>query len=261
MNIEKTTLLTNIYNEEYLLPFWLNHHKDMFDDIIIIDYGSTDRSLEICKEICPNCKIIKSRNKDFGAEGIDAEFTDLEKEIKGVKTVLNTTEFLFTKKPIKDIFKDLYEKEPNKKSFSLDCWIHTPYSTKEYNIDNYNDLMKNLLNDDIKYHKDKWTRQLHNFEHGNYTIGRHSTRNIRTETNDAFIIWFGFYPLNEKLLKRKLQVKNNIPESDRKKGYSYHHFWTEEYILNLNKEKSMSGKSLKELNNNVYEELNRLFNK
>ena len=53
MSIIRTTLLTNIFNEEYLLPFWLNHHKNMFDEIIIIDYNSTDKSIEICKSICP----------------------------------------------------------------------------------------------------------------------------------------------------------------------------------------------------------------
>jgi hypothetical protein len=70
----RTTLLTNVFNEEYLLPFWLYHHKDMFDDIIIVDYNSTDKSLDICKLICPRCKIIKTRNKFFDAEDIDKEF-------------------------------------------------------------------------------------------------------------------------------------------------------------------------------------------
>ena len=54
MSSLKKTCLIHIYNEEYLLPFWLNHHKDIFDDIIIIDYNSTDKSLEICKEISQN---------------------------------------------------------------------------------------------------------------------------------------------------------------------------------------------------------------
>ncbi len=40
----KTTLVSHIFNEEYLIPFWLNHHKTMFDQIIIIDYNSTDKS-------------------------------------------------------------------------------------------------------------------------------------------------------------------------------------------------------------------------
>ena len=29
----RTTLLTNVFNEEYLLPFWLEHHKKIFDDM------------------------------------------------------------------------------------------------------------------------------------------------------------------------------------------------------------------------------------
>ena len=60
-----TTCLTNVYNERYLLPFWLNHHKKLFDDIIIIDYNSTDNSIKICKNICPNAKIINSKNKYY----------------------------------------------------------------------------------------------------------------------------------------------------------------------------------------------------
>ena len=71
-----TTLLTNVYNEEYLLPFWLHHHKDMFDNIVIIDFRSTDKSMEICKRIVPNCKIITTKNKYFDAENIDKEFMD-----------------------------------------------------------------------------------------------------------------------------------------------------------------------------------------
>jgi len=103
----KTTLLTNIYNEEYLLPFWLQHHKNMFDDIIIIDYRSTDKSVEICKKICPNCKIITTRNQYFDAEGIDSEFMDIENGINGIKVVLNTIEFLFIEKPVKEYFKNV----------------------------------------------------------------------------------------------------------------------------------------------------------
>ena len=36
-NIENNDLFSHIYNEEYLLPFWLNHHKNIFDHGVIID--------------------------------------------------------------------------------------------------------------------------------------------------------------------------------------------------------------------------------
>lgn len=34
----KVTLISRIYNKEYLLPFWLEHHKNMVDEFIIVDY-------------------------------------------------------------------------------------------------------------------------------------------------------------------------------------------------------------------------------
>lgn len=58
MDTTKTYLFAHIKNEEDLLPQWLNHHKNMFDHGVIIDYGSTDNSINIIKEICPTWSII-----------------------------------------------------------------------------------------------------------------------------------------------------------------------------------------------------------
>jgi UDP-glucose 4-epimerase len=244
--INKTTLLTNIFNEEYLLPFWLNHHKNMFDEIIIIDYNSTDNSIEICKNICPNCKIIKTRNSYFDAEEIDKEFMDIENNIEGVKIVLNTTEFLICNTSIKDIFIE----NTNSVSYSINAV--SPYSLNTYNINNNYELFKNLLNNDVVYHTDRGSRQLHSFPNGNYTIGRHSTNNISITTDKAHIVWFGFYPMNEKLLKRKLQIQQNIPQSDKEKGFGYHHLWDKNYLLSYNNNKSNSGNNLKDINLPLY---------
>ena len=92
--LPKVTLISNIYNEEYLLPFWCNHHKSMFDHAVIVDYGCTDKSIDIIKEICPNWEIRKSKNASFGAIEIDKEFNEIESEFEGFKIILNTTEFL-----------------------------------------------------------------------------------------------------------------------------------------------------------------------
>ena len=79
----KKTLLAHLYNEEYLLPFWLEHHRDIFDKFILIDYNSTDNSLIIIKEFLKNkdFKILQSRNQYFDAGDVDEEVTDIEKEI------------------------------------------------------------------------------------------------------------------------------------------------------------------------------------
>jgi hypothetical protein len=252
MDNTKTILLSHVFNEEYLLPFWLHHHKNMFDEIIIIDYNSTDKSMEICKNICPECKIIKTRNKFFEAEETDKEIMDIENSIQGIKIALNTTEFLFIEKPIKDIFQ--YNKNI---SYGVNCI--SPYSMNTYNINNYYELLKNLLNDNIRFHHDRRTRQLHNYPNGKYTIGRHDTLNVSAPTNEAHIIWFGYYPMNEKLLKRKLQIGQNIPQSDKDRHFGYQHYaFDKDKLLSINKEKYHSGKELKCMNLSLYNLLNNI---
>jgi UDP-glucose 4-epimerase len=219
----------------------------MFDEIIVIDYNSTDKSIEICKSICPECKIIKTRNECFEAEEIDKEFMDIENTIEGIKIVLNTTEFLFCEKSIKDLF--IHDTEP----VSYAITVISPYSRNSYHINNNYELFNNLFNDDVVYHYDRGTRQIHNFSNGNYTIGRHSTNNNSVPTNKAHIIWMGYYPMNDNLLKRKLQIKDNIPQGDRDKGYGFQHLFSKDDMLNINNEKSNNGLSLKNINSALYD--------
>ena len=253
MPSSKTTLLTHIYNEEYLLPFWLHHHKDMFDDIIIIDYRSTDTSLDICKSICPNCKIIPTKNPDFGAKYIDSEVMDIENSIDGIKVALNTTEFLICETPIKELFSNLT-------TTSYSAIVNSPYSKQNYIVNELPELFNNLLNDDVVFHQNRWTRQIHNFPNGNYQIGRHGTNNPSIPTDKLHIIWMGFYPLNDNLLNRKLQIQQNIPQSDKMKGWGIQHLYSKEKILSVNNEKANSGKSLKSINLPLYQILNSQYN-
>ena len=239
---QQTTLLTNIFNEEYLLPFWLQHHKNLFDNIIILDYKSTDRSVEICKTICPNCKIITTRNKHFDAEEIDQEFMEIEAGIPGIKMILNTTEFLFCETPIKDIFSKINA------PISISVLCNSPYSKTQYNVNNNNELFSNLLNDDIVFHHDRHTRQIHNYSNGNYTVGRHDTRNTSCKTTQLHIIWLGYYPMNNNLLKRKLQIQQNIPQRDKDRGLGFQHLFSAEKMLHVNNEKVNNGTSLKNIN-------------
>ena len=88
------TVISHFYNEEYMLPWWLSHHRQYFDHGIMINYDSTDRSVEIIKEYCPTWEIVQSRNREFGAKACDAEVNDYERKVQGWKICLNTTEFL-----------------------------------------------------------------------------------------------------------------------------------------------------------------------
>lgn len=246
----KTTLITHIYNEEYFLPFWLNHHKKMFDDIIIIDYNSTDNSIEICKNICPNARIITSKNRYYGNRTTELQIMEVENSIDGIKLSLNVSEFLFLKKPINEIFNN-DDKNNDKKSYKIIAY--TPYSSINYQINNNKELISNLLNDDIIFNRDiNHSRDIHNYSNGNYINKRRGTNHISYITNDAFIIWFGYYPMNEKFIKRKLQIKNKILENDKKNNL--HHFNTLNDITNIINDniKNPANTNIKILNNDLY---------
>lgn len=217
MNI---TLISHIYNEEYLLPFWLEYHKKIFKNGIIIDYNSTDNSLKIIKDICPDWKIIKSVNSEFGSEDIDKEVMNIENEISGYKIVLNVTEFLITTRKIEDILSEyIYSIKP----FAV-------ARTDIKNVTNTKEFIQNFTN----FNKD-WRggrRFIHKYSNGNYCIGRHKTNHINvTETNEIFIVWTGFYPWNEDMLKRKLQIQTRIPMKDKIIRAGYQHI-TNEIISN-----------------------------
>ena len=247
MSAIKTTLITNVFNEEYLLPFWLEHHKNMFDELIIIDYNSTDKSMEICKRIWPECIIRKSRTTYFGVNENDEELMNIENNIQGIKIVLNTTEFLFCEKSINDIFIN------NIEPASYTIIAVSPYSQHSYNINNSYELFTNLLNDDVVYHHDRGVRHIHNFPNGRYQEGRHGTYNIHTPTMKAYIIWFGFYPMNDDLMKRKLQIQQNMTQHDKDRGAGAQHFFSKDKLLNINNEKSNSGSSLKNISSSLYD--------
>ena len=42
----KKIIFSHFYNEEFLLPFWLQHHKKIFDHGVLFDYDSSELSSE-----------------------------------------------------------------------------------------------------------------------------------------------------------------------------------------------------------------------
>src|SRR5262245_52269241 len=88
------TLISHFYNEEDLLPHWLKHHVEMFDRGVMIDYASTDNSVDVIRQLAPHWEIRQSRNHYFEAVAVDLEVMDIETACEGWKMALNTTEFL-----------------------------------------------------------------------------------------------------------------------------------------------------------------------
>lgn len=45
------TLVSIAYNEEEHIEFWYNHHKELVDEVVLVDTGSTDNTVKKAKEL------------------------------------------------------------------------------------------------------------------------------------------------------------------------------------------------------------------
>lgn len=216
-------LISHFYNEEYLLKWWLPYHKNMFDHGVMIDYHSTDKSVDLIKEICPSWEIIKTNNQDFDAFKVEEEINNIEKIYAGFKLVLNTTEFLV---PFIDL--RAYLKDKNAIAITRATMVdHEP------GVEPGNDLILSKNYGFIEYNgiNGQW-RFLHTYHTGNYEPGRHNLKggsiDERPDPNQVIIYWYGFSPWNDQLIKRKLQIKDRVPESNRQIKAGFQHLWTRE---------------------------------
>ena len=46
-------MVSHFYNEELMMPYWVLHHAHMFDEVVVIDHRSTDKSAQIFREYAP----------------------------------------------------------------------------------------------------------------------------------------------------------------------------------------------------------------
>lgn len=222
-------LLTHIFNEEYLLPWWLNHHRNYFDHGIIIDYNSNDRSLDIIREYCPTWDIIQSKNSEFGAYVIDEEIKEYEdKYPDGVwKVTLTVTEFLIGKYDI------LLENLPSTQ-YLIPCLYFIDSISNRKALNDNIPLWEQLYNgipisDSMVIRR---ARSLHNYNIS-YPVGRHFDS---YNTNNFIIFNYGFAPMTEEFIQRKLQIQHKIPQFDKNNGLGTSHTY---FGQGLDKDKLM----------------------
>lgn len=211
------TIISHFYNEEYLLPWWLNHHKKCFDHGILINYFSDDNSINLIKEICPTWDVINTRNESFDANLVDKEVSDIEKTLDGWRIVLNTTEFLIGN------FSKLEGVVSNTDFFVPPFIMIDSKDTEFIPPDPNQDLIRQRTHGVSykinEYFNFKKARKLSNF-FSDYPMGRHFSH---YNTEDFAILWYGFSPMNDELIKRKIQIQKNIPETNKRMGIGFHH--------------------------------------
>ena len=215
------TIISHFYNEEYLLPWWLEHHKKYFNHGIMINYASTDSSVSIIRQLCPDWTIINSRNEFFDAKLIDEEVMDVESKVLGWKTCLNTTEFLVGDFSFLNSTQD--------QEITMPCFIMVDIEPEILPF--YDKPLIEQKYYGIHYHgRDPLARRprlIHNKTRVEYPLGRHYPD---FNTDKLKVLWYGWSPFNKKALGRKLQIQNRIPESDKERGFGSQHIADEEKL-------------------------------
>jgi hypothetical protein len=221
------TIISHIFNEEFLLPFWIKHHLLLCDKAIIIDYNSTDSSLDIIRTLAPHWEIRQSKYSEFDSSNNHNEVIELEREISGWKMCLNATEFLLAndlESKLKNNIaikcrgavmtdnKDLFWKDPDPNKHLV------AQRTFGYFEDETNDFQSR-------------GRILHPYFDGQYTLGRHSHSCLSEAHSDVFIYWARYSPLTQKLINRKIQIDYKRSDQDKQSGRGWEHGLNQEQIL------------------------------
>ncbi|MFZ9611011.1 MAG: glycosyltransferase family 2 protein [Methylococcales bacterium] len=228
----KKTVTLHFYNEEYLLPWWLNYHKKHFDHGILINYNSTDRSVEICKELAPEWQVVNSRNADFGVESLDKELTDIESGIDGWRMSLSVSEFLVGNyNNLDDI--------PSKQLIvpTITFMDFNPTGSLDKSKELWEQLHEGVTpSRDLNFRR---ARSCHNYAVKYPFGGRHydtGTANV----NDLAVFHFGNCISSPEMLARRLQIQHRIPQHDKERKWGHNH-----YSLN-NRDSELTEQSLNE---------------
>ena len=212
----KKTVTLHFYNEEYLLPWWLEYHKNIFDHGILINYSSTDKSVEICKSICPSWDVVDSRNEDFGVESLDTELTDIERGIEGWRCSLSVSEFLVGNVTRLDDVENKQLIVP-----TVTFMDYNPTGT----LDNSKPLWHQITEgvQPSKHPTFRRPRSVHNKPVEYPKWGRHWDPSL-VNVDDLFIFHFGNCISTPELLARRLQIQHRIPAKDKVRGFGHNHF-------------------------------------
>lgn len=234
----RTCVIMHFYNEEYLLPYWLNHHKGMFDHGILIDYHSTDASAEIVRRMVPDWTLMTSRNEVFGITACDNEVMDIEQTLAAGywKIALNVTEFLVTRNAPACTLLDyidvnvpyMYE------AVAIPTVVMVESQAAESNVplDPSRALIRQRTYGDPTDGSRK-VRTLHCRPNGNYDFGRHNVRitpHMAAPVSDILVLWYGFSPFNEAVIARKLQIQARMNPKDLETGLGVEHITTREQL-------------------------------
>lgn len=238
--MSKKIVIAHFYNEEYMLPYWIKHHRKMFDHGVMINNGSTDNSVEIIKALAPEWEIIDSGLNCFDPLMLDFIVQKNEERFNCWKICLNITEYIWgdidkvindfearkinaiSTRPIVMIDNKPYEDlDPSKGLIVQKPWgIH---DGKFYDLLARDKKIIRMISIIIgrKTAFRGRSRLLHCLPIGGYTNGRHNWYHDSVEADNLYILWYGYSPWTKRFIDRKKSFKDTLPET--RKDLGKHH--------------------------------------
>jgi hypothetical protein len=210
-----TTIISHVYNEEALLPLWLKHHSKYFENGIIIDFNSTDKTKDIIS-MYPSFKLYQSTLNSFDAEELDKMVATFESEVSGIRIILNVTEFLLGNPSSVD--RDYFIPSislinmENDKRFN---WSKQFFEQRNFGIsyeNNFSWRRSRILTNRLLKHP----------------LGRHYET---IDNGDFLIVHVANCLVDESMIKRRLQIQNKMPEKDKIAGRGFQHVITRDQLF------------------------------
>jgi hypothetical protein len=204
-------VISHFFNEEFLLESWLKHHYSRFEHGILIDYDSTDKSLEVIEAIAPDWEILEAPSEWFDAVELDAFIMRIEKKILGPRIALTTTEF-FLGNPA-EVVSGVVVPTIDLINMPSDLEFDTSKPWHEQRKFGYHYL------DQIPGRPVGRGRLIHTSE-ANYSPGRH----FEVRSGGSFLMYrVANCLVNEEMINRKLQIQRKISLKDKQLNFGFQH--------------------------------------
>jgi nucleoside-diphosphate-sugar epimerase len=231
----KVVMVSHFYNEQFLMPQFIQNHAPMFDEVILINQGSTDDSLKIIQsQAPPSWKVINSSltmDQPFRADKVDMEVMAAENSLCADcwKISLTSTEFLVHRK-LRSYLAEIHLEQVRIMKFP-DLWMvgseRSPYNASialpfQRAVFSTGTTLSNT------YQPREFSRRIHRIPDLTYNIGRHFTSHDSEILPDlewiphGILLKYKHTPWPE-IMARKLQIGKRIPPEHLANGWGVHH--------------------------------------
>ncbi len=231
----RRVVISHFFNEAYLLPWWLRHHREIFDHGVLIDCHSTDASVEICRELVPHWEIVPSENATFATLLRDFEVMKHEQRFpEAWKLALNTTEF-FVAPALAKMERVMLQHDlvgvRLPAAVMVDTDLANPPDPAQPLV---TQKASGVWEDELDFERlavpgltePTHSRLYHRYTIGAYTPGRHGSH-LPGQSNGSrdlgSIWWYGFSPWSDAFKARKLQISTKRDIFDVKSSFGAHH--------------------------------------